>query len=230
MSRAPKGAPARTVYHRAVGWHAPAMRRAVIILAIGLVVSLMIKAFTDWRLAALGGWDAAAFTFVVVVWRLFGRATAQDTHRRATTEDETRASTGLLLVAISTASLLGVGFVLHMATHSPGPERAWLAGVAALTVALSWTMLNTIYTLRYADLYYGAAGESVDFGAGQHPDYHDFAYLAFTIGMTYQVSDTALRNRTMRRVVLSHAVLSYVFGVVILAGAVNLIAGLLSSS
>jgi uncharacterized membrane protein len=104
-----------------------------------------------------------------------------------------------------------------------------LIGVAVLTVVLSWTVVNTVYTLRYAHLQIGPAGDGIAFGDSatqSRPTYRDFAYVAFTIGMTYQVSDTAVRDSRIRRTVLSHALLSYVFGVVIVAGAINLIAGL----
>jgi uncharacterized membrane protein len=105
-----------------------------------------------------------------------------------------------------------------------------LIGVAVLTVVLSWTVVNTVYTLRYADLHFSSREAGIAFGdsAGQQrPTYRDFAYVAFTIGMCYQVSDTTVRDRRIRGTVLSHAFLSYVFGVVIVAGSVNLIAGLL---
>jgi uncharacterized membrane protein len=98
-----------------------------------------------------------------------------------------------------------------------------------LTVVLSWTVVNTICTLRYADLHFGSRVAGIGFGdsVGQErPNYRDFAYVAFTIGMTYQVSDTTVRDPRIRRTVLSHAVLSYVFGVVIVGGSVNLVAGL----
>ncbi len=104
-----------------------------------------------------------------------------------------------------------------------------LIGAAVLTVILSWTVINTVYTLRYADQHFRSTPGGIAFGAEdgrQHPGYRDFAYVAFTIGMTYQVSDTTLRDPQIRRTVLAHAILPYVFGVVIVAGSVNLISGL----
>ena len=102
--------------------------------------------------------------------------------------------------------------------------------IAGFTVVLSWTVVNTVFLLRYADLYYSAPEEGgVAFAGGEakdRPDYRDFAYLAFTIGMCYQVSDTSLRDRRVRRAVLQHALMSYVFGVVIIATGVNIVAGL----
>jgi uncharacterized membrane protein len=103
--------------------------------------------------------------------------------------------------------------------------------MSTLTVVLSWTVVNTVFTLRYADLYYAAAPDAIDYGmpaAADPPEYRDFAYLAFTIGMTYQVSDTTLRDPRIRRVVLFQALMSYVFGVAIVATGVNLVAGLVT--
>jgi uncharacterized membrane protein len=144
-------------------------------------------------------------------------------------EDETSGSARVLLVGASTASLLGAGYALRLAGGDSGARRLLLIGVAVLTVVLSWTVVNTVYTLRYADLDYRSRAAGIAFGEDgqERPTYRDFAYVAFTIGMTYQVSDTTLRDRRIRRTVLAHALLSYLFGVVIVGGSVNLIAGLL---
>ena len=105
-----------------------------------------------------------------------------------------------------------------------------LIGFAVLTVVLSWTVVNTVFTLRYADLHFGSRDPGIAFddsGEPEGPTYRDFAYVAFTIGMCYQVSDTTIRDRRIRRTVLSHALLSYMFGAAIVGGSVNLIAGLI---
>jgi hypothetical protein len=104
-----------------------------------------------------------------------------------------------------------------------------LPSLGSLQGRLSWTVINTVYTLRYADQHFRSKLGGIAFGTEdgqQQPSYRDFAYVAFTIGMTYQVSDTTLRDPQIRRSVLAHAVLSYVFDVVIVAGSVNLISGL----
>jgi uncharacterized membrane protein len=135
-------------------------------------------------------------------------------------------------VASSVTSLLGVGFVLNLAGQDSGPPRVLLIGIAVLTVVVSWTVVNTVYTLRYADLHYRSSGVGIAFGeAGpERPTYRDFAYVAFTLGMTYQVSDTTLADPKIRHTVLVHAFVSYLFGVVIVGGSVSLIAGLIRSS
>ena len=220
-----------TPYHRWVGWHAPAMRRAVIVLGAGLAVTLALLGLVAWELAVVGGWDAAALAFLATVWPIILRADGVHTRQLSVREDENRGAATALLVGACAASLLGVVFTLGFAGRQSGSLRLLLIGAAMLTVTLSWTVVNTVYTLHYAHRYFAAITDGIEFGdsGGQgRPDYRDFAYVAFTIGMTYQVSDTAVRDRRIRRSVLAHALLSYLFGVVIVAGSVNLIAGLIS--
>jgi len=225
------GMPQPTLYHRTLGWHAPAMRRAVAVLSIGLTTTVILAAFVAWQLAVLGGWDAAALTFLVTVWPIIARADGFHTEHLATREDEARSTASLLLISASTASLFGVGFALNLAGQTSGEQQVRLICVTVLTVVLSWTVINTLFTLRYAHLHFASAAAGIDFedvARADQPDYRDFAYVAFTIGMCYQVSDTTVRNPRIRRTVLSHALLSYVFGVVIVAGSVSLIAGLVA--
>jgi uncharacterized membrane protein len=93
-------------------------------------------------------------------------------------------------------------------------------------VALAWATVHTLFTTRYAKLYYTGRDGGIEFNEPGPPRYTDFAYVAFTIGMTYQVSDTTLQTSQMRRTALRHALLSYVFGVGIIATTINLVAGL----
>jgi uncharacterized membrane protein len=221
--------PAPTVYHRLLGWHAPALRRLVIVAAVGLTVAAVLSIVVTWRLAVLAGWDAAALTFLAAVWPMIVRTDGPRTEHLATREDMNRDSARLLLLAACGASLVAVSFALGLAKHETGADRVSLLTIATLTVVVSWTVVNTVFTLRYAHLYYLPPATGIDFSEtapAEQPDYRDFAYLAFTIGMTYQVSDTTLRDRRIRRTVLLHALLSYVFGVVIVAAGVNAIAGL----
>src|ERR671910_1340397 len=143
---------------------------------------------------------------------------------------DARISATALLIGASVASLLGVGLALGLAGEESGTTRVLLIGIALVTVMLSWTVVNTVFTLRYAHLHYASSAGGIAFAspAGpEQPNCRDFAYVAFTIGMTYQVSDTTLHDQRIRRTVLSHALLAYVFGVVIVAGAINLVAGLI---
>jgi uncharacterized membrane protein len=204
-----------------------ALRRLLLTAAAGSVSGLGLAAFVTWPFAVLVGWNAAAITFLATIAPLLGVDGAR-TRDLAGSEDLNRDVARLFLLAASSASLIAVGFAIGLARHGSGAERALLLTLAGVTVVVSWTVVNALFTLRYAHLYYREPEDGVDFNDAQPPDYRDFAYLAFTIGMTYQVSDTTLRDRRIRRAVLVHALFSYVFGVVIVAAGVNAIAGLLS--
>jgi uncharacterized membrane protein len=221
--------PPPTLYHRWLGWHATDMRRLVTVLAAGLIAGLILIWFMTWALALVGGWDAAALTFLLATWPIILRAEGARAAELASREDDTKNTARALLVSAGVASLLGAGYALHLAGHHSGLLRPGLISLAVLTVVLSWTLVNTVYTLRYADEDHRSTQGGIEFGGDEPgmPSYRDFAYVAFTIGMTYQVSDTTLRDPLIRRSVLGHAALSYLFGVVIVAGLVNLTSGLI---
>ena len=132
----------------------------------------------------------------------------------------------MFLLVAAVASLLAVGLVIVTAGGGGGLAQGLQVGLGVASVILSWTVVHTVYTLRYARLYYGGSDGGVDFNADDPPRYADFANLAFTIGMTYQVSDTDLKTKEIRGTALRHALLSYLFGTVIVATTINLVAGL----
>jgi uncharacterized membrane protein len=223
------GVRAKTLYHRWLGWPARAMRRTLAVLIAGLIVNVALLPFIPWGMALVAGWNAASLTFLLTTWPIIIRADSSRAAKLASREDETEGTARALLVGASVASLLGAGYALHLAGQHNGAPRLLLICAAVATVVLSWTVINTVYTLRYADQHFRSKPGGIEFGTDngqQHPTYRDFAYVAFTIGMTYQVSDTTLRDPRIRHTVLAHAILSYVFGVVIVAGSVNLISGL----
>jgi len=139
-----------------------------------------------------------------------------------------RSSTDLLVICARVASLAAVGVVLADASSAKGAGAALLAGTAIVGVALSWFLIHTLFMLRYALLYYTGPDGGIDFNQDDPARYIDFAYLAFTVGMTFQVSDTDLKTHPIRATALRHALLSYLFGAVILATTINLVAGLSS--
>ena len=222
------GVPADTLYHRWLGWRAPAMRRAGTVLIVGLIVAVVLVPFVTWGLALVAGWDATAVAFLLTTWPIIIRADSSRAPQLAAREDQTEGTARALLLGASVASLVGVGYTLILGGRDSGTQRVLLIGGAVLTVMLSWTVINTVYTLRYADQDFRSRPGGIAFGENgqEQPSYRDFAYVAFTIGMCYQVSDTTLRDPRIRRTALAHAILSYLFGVVIVAGSVNLISGL----
>src|SRR3954452_1321882 len=180
----------------------------------------------SWSVAALCASDVAALIFVVWVGSAIWRADAAGTARIARAEDASRPAAEAVLLAAGAASLVAVAFTLGQAGHTGPPARGLLTVLALTSVALAWLSVHTVFLLRYARHFYTAPTGGIDF-QGEAPDYHDFAYLALTIGMTFQVSDTGLTGKAMRRVALRHALLSYVFGTGIVAITVSSVAALL---
>jgi uncharacterized membrane protein len=195
----------------------------------GLLAATATVVAGGWIYAPAIGWDATALVFCALVWMVIWPMSAEDTAHRATEEDPSRANTDLLVLSASVASLGAVIVVLVHAHSAHGATQAMLAGLGVLSVAVSWFTVHTVFLLRYALLYYAEPEGGIDFKMHARPSYRDFAYVALTLGMTYQVSDTDLRSTQMRATALRHALLSYLFGAVILAVAINLIAGLGSS-
>jgi uncharacterized membrane protein len=193
---------------------------------IGLAAGVAAALLMQWELAILVGWDTMAAAVLIFSWWLIRTSDSRETALRARIEDPSRAVTDLVLLSASLASLVGVGFALFEASRRAGASLVLISLVAVLTVMLSWLLIHAVYTVRYADLYYTSNG-GIEFPDEDEPAYSDFAYLAFTIGMTYQVSDTAIRSRPIRRAALVHALLSYLFGVAIIATTINVVASLL---
>jgi uncharacterized membrane protein len=204
----------------------PALRRLAVSAVAGAVTAAVAALVASWQLAVLLGWDGAALVYVL--WTLpVLRHDGTATEAHAAREDETRRTADALLLGVSVVSLVAVGAGLAAANRAAGGEEVLLTAASAATVVLSWCVVQTVHTLHYASLYYRPPAGGVDFGGLERPDYRDFAYLAFTVGMTYQVSDTNLSSPEVRRRVLGHALLSYVFGTVIIATTINIVASLL---
>jgi uncharacterized membrane protein len=193
---------------------------------VGLVAGTVAALTAPWQTTPLLGWDAAALTWVMIVWVRIRRLDAVATSAHATRDDPQRATADALLLVASVASLVGVVLGIIKAGSAHGDQRAFLFAWGIVTVVVSWAVVHTVYTLRYAGLYYAGPDGGVDFNEDDKPCYVDFAYLAFTIGMTYQVSDTNLTTKAIRHTALRHALLSYIFGTIIIAATINLAAGL----
>jgi uncharacterized membrane protein len=212
---------------RSMVWTMSAGRRLLIGAALGLVTLAIVVWFEPWQFTLLAGWVVAGLWFFGSVWVIVGPLDATETAAYATREDDSIVSSHLWLIGSSLASLLGVGFALGKAKDVSGLEDALLTAGALSAVAVSWLVVHTTFALRYAHLYYSTPPGGIDFkNHHELPDYHDFAYVAATIGMTFQVSDTDIQSKPIRRTVLRHALLSFLFGAVILGVTVNLVAGL----
>ncbi|WP_347110900.1 DUF1345 domain-containing protein [Paenarthrobacter sp. S56] len=200
--------------------------RVAVMLVVGLVTALAVGLFRSWAYAPALGWAAASLTYLVWVWAVIGRLQSAATAAHARREDPGRAGADALVLSATIASFAGVALILLDAADAQGGTKAAVIAMAVGSVALSWFLVHTLFTLRYASIYYrDKAG--VDFNESKQPRYMDFAYLAFTVGMTFQVSDTDLKTDAIRTTVLRQALLSYLLGTIVLATTINLVAGLI---
>jgi uncharacterized membrane protein len=215
--------------HVALLWSASARRRAMFVGVAGVVAGVVTALFAPWQLSTLVGWDVAAALYVVWVWSSAGRFSPEETKQFARREDDSRPAAQLLVLTACVVSLVGIGFDLLKASESTGSGDIALVSAAVATVVLSWATVHTVFALRYAHEYYNDPGVGgIDFKSGPEydPDYRDFAYVAFGIGMTFQVADTEINHRMIRRTVLLHSLLAYLFGAVILAVLINVVAAI----
>jgi len=190
---------------------------------------LIVAALGSPTSAPLVGWDAAVLLYLGWIWLTIWRLDDTLTPDFAAREDPSRATTDVTIIVASVASLAALGVVLVEASHDQGAARLWQVGLGVVSVVLSWVLVHTIFMLRYAELYYTEPEGGVEFDGVKQPSYADFAYLAFTMGMTFQVSDTGFKSTKFRTTALRHALLSYLFGTVIVATTINLVAGLSNS-
>jgi uncharacterized membrane protein len=180
-------------------------------------------------------WDAFALTVVTLAWAVISTQDPYEVRRNARLQDASATFLFTVVISAATASLLAVAVLLGSAKKL---SSAPLAGHIALSVAailLSWGLVHTLFTLRYAHVYFREARKlerakvsgGLLFPGKELPDYLDFAYFSFVVGMTCQVSDVQVASQQMRRLVLVHGLISFLFNTAILAMFVNIVAGLI---
>jgi uncharacterized membrane protein len=194
--------------------------------AAGIVAGTPIGLLTEASATPLIAWDIAVAVYMAWVWATVWPMEPERTERLAEHQDPTRAVSDAVLLGAALVSLAAVGILIERASHAKGATQLALVLLALLSVALSWAVVHTVFTLRYAKLYYTDPNGGIDFNQDEPPDYRDFAYLSFGVGMTFQVADTDLQDKEIRRTVLHHSLLSYVFGTGVLAATVNVVASL----
>ena len=195
----------------------------------GVAVGLGFALTGHPAVAIMAAWATFAALFTVLTWLAVGRLDAQQTRDHAKENDPSDGWADSLVVIASLASIVGVGFLLEGTRTNGQPASPLVALVGVAGVVASWAAVHTVYVLRYARLYYSSAPDKpINFHSDDDPDYQDFAYIAYTVGMTYQVSDPEFRQKEMRNVALRHSLVSYVLGAVVLATTINLVVQLAS--
>jgi uncharacterized membrane protein len=201
--------------------------RALTSLAVGLVAGVVVGVLTTFELLPLVSWTVTVTVLLVWVWRKSWSQDRDGTERLAEEESRTRA-TDFWLLAAAVASLGVVVVALVQSGSQRGPTAVASVLLSVASVALSWALVNTVYAYKYARMYYFDEPDAggIDFKQDQDPTYSDFAYMAFTVGMSFATAETEPTSTRVRRVVLGHALLSYAFGTGVLAVAINLVTNL----
>jgi uncharacterized membrane protein len=204
-----------------------AATRVAVGTVVGTAAGAVVSQWTIWPAAILIGWDVSVVTLLGWLGLALWGSSAEETQKHARRDDPSIHLSEVLWLSAGVAVLVAVGLLLLRAGSATGGNKAYLITLGLVSVALSWTLVHAVFTLRYARSYYGPPVGGIDFNEDDPPTYLDFAYLALTIGMTFQVSDTNLTNKAIRRIALGHALLSYVFGAVIVALVINVVSSLL---
>ncbi len=210
-----------------------AHQRLLLSAALGAVVGLLIPQGWGPITRALLGWDFGALAFLLLIVVMIVRSTGEHIRMRAALQDAGRWVVLILTVAGVLFSLLAIAFIQHHLKSSTPGEAGLYFGLIAATILLSWLLAHTMFALHYAHDYYGPAVDlddadgligGLEFPSCDAPDYWDFLYFSFVIGMTCQVSDVQVSGQGIRRVALAHGVVSFFFNTIILAFTVNIAA------
>jgi uncharacterized membrane protein len=202
-----------------------AITRLAICLVIGIIVAALAGYYGSWAYVPLVLWDVTAGILVASLLLSLRTLDAKQTEAHAMVEDPGRGLTDVVLILASVASLVAVVILIIVSKNETGALQYISIGLGIVSIVISWAVVHSISMVRYADLYFRTK-KGIDFNSNEDPTYADFAYLAFTIGMTYQVSDTTINSPQIRRAILSHALLSYVFGTAIIAATINFVVSL----
>ena len=200
--------------------------RTFFAVALGIVAFFLLPSSLRSVTRLLIGWDSFVAVYIVLVYIMMGRSTLATIRRMAALQDDGRYLIPLLTALGAFASLAAIVSELGQANHNPAELM-----FATLTVALSWAAVHTGFALHYAHEYYrGGKPGGLQFPSGdkdEHADYWDFVYFSFVIGMTAQVSDVGITDKTIRRTVTMHGIISFVFNTALLALMVNIAASAL---
>jgi uncharacterized membrane protein len=200
--------------------------RGIVAVVAGVVAAAATMPLLGIAGGLLAGWATLGIVSVAWVLLVIWHMDATQTRAHATAEDPGRRLARVVAILGGIASLGAVAVVIIEARHAPPLLSGLLAGVAVLSVAASWALIQTDYLLRYAHLYYAEPVGGIDFNQHEPPRYTDFAYVSVGLGMTYQVADTDVRDNGIRRIVIAQTLLAYLFGAIILATIINLVTSL----
>jgi len=201
-------------------------------LAIGICVYLLIQIkHIDFLTHVMIGWDTFSLCMIIQSWIAFSITNSQQIRQQSKVQDSSRTIIFLIILISTLASFLAVMLLLIAKEKFKNAESFHLI-IAITGMILSWFLIHTIFTLRYAHIFYGDDDENPETHAGglefpgdENPNYLDFAYFAFVLGMTFQVSDVQITSKRLRRIAIVHGLLSFGYNTIMIALTINLIAG-----
>lgn len=210
----------------------PLYRILLSLLAASLVLLLSKNAINNCLVMVVLLWDIFAFTFVGASWLVFATHSIQHIKTEAKTEDGSRVLVFALILISSFASMFIV-LMLMLSDVSKSMPVAYYLPIVITAILMSWSLVHTVFTFHYANMFYDGDKQDnskhlggLDFPNESHPDYIDFAYFSFVIGMTFQVSDVQITSKTIRRITLFHSLLAFGLNTFVVALTINIVAGL----
>jgi len=224
-----KTAPAAPAYP--IAW-LPWLRLLTGIL-VGVVVYNALPQHHGAVIRAVLGWDVGIFVLIGWIMGMMALSTHDHMRRRAARQDLGRWVILLAIVAGALVSMAALAVIQKSLKAAPGDESVLYVGLIVVTIVLSWSLVHTVFTLHYAHAYYGPSEDlddedglvgGLEFPSENQPDYWDFMYFSYVVGMTCQVSDVQVSGRALRRLTLIHGVVAFFFNTAILALAINIVA------
>jgi uncharacterized membrane protein len=208
-----------------------ARMRCVIALVIGVAGFFIAKSFASRPTAIIAAWDSFAISLLALLWLAILGSGIDHIRYRARTQDLSRLVIFFFTVAAACSSIFAVIFLLSAAKNTS--HLGFHATLSILAIVSAWSLVHTMFAMRYAHAYYGEGdvpndhAGGLEFPSDDAPDYLDFAYFSFVIGMTCQVSDVQIAAKGLRTLALIHGILSFGFNTIILALTINTVSGLL---
>lgn len=207
------------------------IQKLLICLAIAVAVYFIVEIKDiDVLTHIMIGWDAFSVCMIVMTWITFFITTAKQIRIQSKVQDPNRSIIFIIILISTLASFLTV--LLLVLTKKDGESgAAWRMPIAVAGMLFSWILIHTTFTLRYAHIFYGdhkskpnTHAGGLDFPGDSLPDYLDFAYFSFVLGMTFQVSDVQISSKRFRRLALLHGLISFIFDTTLLALTINILA------
>lgn len=208
--------------------------RLILSILVAVIVAILLPSWFSLSTRILCIWNSGMIVFLLATWKLMIQARPKTMRRNAQSQDEGRLAILSLITAAACASILAIAFILREAKGQDINVVISHVILAVITIIGSWLLVHTIFAMHYAHEYYqdhqtqcDAKAGGLDFPNDIEPDYWDFLYFSFVIGMTSQVSDVQITSRSLRRLSLFHSILSFFFNTAIVAMSINIIAGLI---